>query len=877
MSLMKIENIQVLSGPNYWSTRSCIQMRLNIGELEERPTDKIEGFPEKLKQYLPTMHEHRCSKGTAGGFFERVDEGTWMGHVVEHVALELQTLAGMDTGYGRTRQTNTVGIYNVVFSYIVSEAGKRTAKLSVQFCEDLIEGRDPELDEIILELKELRERYKLGPSTSSIVEEAVKRGIPFFRLNRGSLVQLGYGVNQERIRATMTGKTSSIGVDFAQDKFETKDILDKNGIPVPKGYETRDLDEAQKFAKRIGYPLVVKPTDGNHGRGITVGVNSDKHFIDAFEAAKKQSGNGYIIIEQMLTGHDFRFLVVNGNLVAAAQRVPAHVIGNGINTIQELIDIENENPLRGYGHENVLTEIDINQQTERLIADANYTLDSVLSDEEILYLKTTANLSTGGTAIDILDSVHPANIHVAERAIKIIGLDIGGVDIVADNVTTPLTENGGGIVEINAAPGFRMHLQPTEGLARNVAEPVIDMLFPPGKSATIPIIAIIGTNGKTTTTRLINHICKMAAYTVGMCTTEGVYIKNRLIYPGDMTGPMSHKMVLQDPTVEMAILECARGGILRAGVGFRYCDVGVVTNVSEDHLGLRGIDTIEQLARVKQVVPKVVKQGGTTVLNADDPLVAKMSTDTNGEIVYFSIKPHENKIIQDHLKQGHNAVVYDDGWLCLMKGLWKYPLCDVNEVPITYGGKAMFNVENALAAIAATIGVGIKQENIVAALTTFFPSFSQTPGRLTTYDMNDYKVFVDFAHNVASYSALTDFVSSHNPQKSVITLSLPGDRRAEDFDRVAEVCAKTFNHFVLFEDYLRGTEAGEISSLLKSSLMKFGINDSQISIILNEKDAVSHALDMGGEYDYVVLSNYNIIETNEIVKSKKTELALALA
>jgi cyanophycin synthetase len=872
MSFMKIEHIQVLSGPNCWSTRPCIQMRLNIGELEELPTNKIDGFASRIKEFLPSMHEHRCSIGEAGGFFQRIDEGTWMGHVVEHVALELQTLAGMDTGYGRTRQTQSNSTYNVVFSYIVSEAGKRSGELSVQFCEDLIKNIDPNLNDIIIELKELREKYKLGPSTSSIVDEAVKRDIPFFRLNRGSFVQLGYGKNQERIRATMTGRTSSIGVDFAQDKFETKDILEQNGIPVPKGYETRSLDDALKFSKRIGYPLVVKPSDGNHGRGITVGVLDDEHFLDAFDTAKKQSNNGYVIVEQLLNGHDFRFLVVNGKLVAAAQRVPAHVIGNGKNTIKELVDIENENPLRGYGHENILTEIDINHQTERLIADAGYSLDSILPKNKLLYLKTTANLSTGGTAVDILNSVHPSNIHIAERAIKIIGLDIGGVDIVAENVTTPLTDNGGGIVEINAAPGFRMHLQPTKGLARNVAEPVIDMLFPPGKHATIPIIAITGTNGKTTTTRLVNHICKMAGYTVGMCTTEGVYIKNRLIYPGDMTGPMSHKMVLQDPTVEMAILECARGGILRAGIGFRYCDVGVVTNVSEDHLGLRGIHTVEQLARVKQVIPKVVKHNGTTVLNADDPLVAKMANETNGKIVYFSMKPNENKIIQGHLEKGKNAVVYDEGWLCLMKGFWKYPLCEVSEVPITYDGKASFNIENALAAIAATMGAGIKQENIIAALTTFFPSYSQTPGRLTAYDMGEYKVFVDYAHNVAGYNALTEFVTAHNSLKSVITLSLPGDRRDEDFEKVAEVCAKTFNHFILFEDYHRGTNDGEISNLLKEKLLKNGINKSQITIILNEKDAVLKALEMGGEFDVVVLSNYNIDGTNEIVKSKKSEI-----
>ena len=872
MSYMNIEGIQVLSGPNYWSLRPCIQMRLDIGELEEKPTNKLDQFYERLKKTLPSLYEHRCSVGTAGGFFERVKDGTWMGHVVEHVALELQTLAEMDTGFGRTRETQTTGVYNVVFSYVVSEVGRRAAKLSVKFCENLIDDEDPKLNDIILELKELREEYKMGPSTSSIVDEAVKRGIPFFRLNRGSLVQLGYGKNQERIRATMTGQTGSLAVDFAQDKWETKSLLENHGIPVPKGIETSRYKSAKAAIKRIGYPLVVKPSDGNHGRGITVGVNNEEHFEIAYEAALKQSKNGYVIIEQMLAGADFRFLVINGTLVAAAKRIPAHVRGNGKLSIQQLIDKENENPLRGYGHENVLTEIDVDSQTERLIADAGYTLDSVLDKGEILYLKTTANLSTGGTAIDILDSVHPANVHIAERAIKIIGLDIGGVDIVAPDVTTPLPENGGGIVEINAAPGFRMHLQPTEGLARNVAEPVIDMLYPPGKSCTIPIVAVTGTNGKTTTARLIDHIFKLAGNTVGMCTTDGVYIKNRLIYRGDMTGPMSHKMVLTDPTVDLAILECARGGMLRAGLGFKNCNVGVVTNVSEDHLGLRGIHTVDQLARVKSIIPEIVKQDGVAVLNADDSLVHSMSEKTKGSVIFFSLNWENNPVVSTHLKEGGTAVVFDDGWLCMMKGQWKYPIADVKNVPLTFDGKAKFNIMNALAAAGAAIGLGLKLENIKAGLTTFFPSHAQTPGRLTMTDMGNFNVLVDYAHNKAGYDALIDFVSSYNPEKIIMTLCVPGDRRDEDFESIAESCAKYVDTIVLFESYLRGLGEGELSEKLKKYLIKHGMTEDQIIIIYDEQEAVQYCLDAGGEYDFVILSNYDIDDTHSKVQAHKEKL-----
>ncbi len=855
---MKILQFRTLSGPNYWSLRPCVQMLLDIGELEELPTNKIDGFHERFTTALPTIYEHRCSIGKAGGFFQRVEEGTWMGHVVEHVALELQTLAGMDTGFGRTRETGETGIYHVVYSYIVSEVGRRAGELSVDLCEKLIRGDAYDMDAIIQELKELRERYKLGPSTSSIVDEAVSRGIPFTRLNRGSLVQLGYGTNQKRIRATMTGETSSLAVDFACDKWDTKEMLENHGIPVPKGIETRYFETAKNAVERIGYPLVVKPSDGNHGRGITVGVDNDNLFKDAWEAAKAQSKNGYVILEQMLKGFDFRLLVINGKLVAAAKRIPAHITGDGKLNIQQLIDEENENPLRGYGHENILTEIEVDHQTKRLISDAGYKLKTVLPEGEVLYLKTTANLSTGGTAIDVLDSVHPANVHIAERAIQIVGLDIGGVDIVAPDITSPISENGGGIVELNAAPGFRMHLQPTKGLARNVAEPVIDMLFPPGSTCTIPIIAITGTNGKTTTTRLMNHIMKFTGHTVGMCTTEGVYIKNRLVYEGDMTGPMSHKMVLTDPTVDMAVLECARGGLLRAGLGFRHCDVGIVTNVSADHLGLNYIDDLDKMARVKGVIPETVKPEGHAVLNADDERVADMADNTKGGVIFFSFEGLKNPVIKEHLRTGGQAVIFENGEFCVMKGKWKYPLVEAKDVPITFDGKAKFNIYNVMAAIGAAISLGVKNENITAALTTFFPSFAQTPGRLTMMDMGKYKVVVDFAHNVAGYEGLSEFVNSMNADRTVATLCLPGDRQMEDFESVAKTAAETYDEVILFEGYQRGMEDGYISSTLEKFLIKHGMAADNITTILDEHEAVQFALDRAKDGDLLVISNYDI-------------------
>ncbi|MCA1638424.1 MAG: cyanophycin synthetase, partial [Acidobacteria bacterium] len=535
--------IRTLRGPNYWSGywKRLIIMRLDICEFEQKPTDKIEGFYERMKEAMPSLEKHGCSYQEEGGFFKRVEEGTWAGHVIEHFALELQTLAGMEVGYGRTRETGESGIYNVVFAYFEEEVGRYAARAAVRLFLELAKGKSVEeiqktLAEEVQEMREIREEVRFGPSTGSIVEEAESRDIPYIRLNEHSLVQLGYGVHQQRIQATVTGKTNMISVDIAGDKAATKKLLGEMGVPVPKGYSIRDEDEIESTVKAIGFPLVVKPLDGNHGKGATVGLENLEDVRAAFQKAKKYSPN--VIIEKMLVGNDFRALVVDNKLVAIAERTPAHVIGDGKSTIQQLIDKTNDDPRRGYGHEKMLTQIDVDEQTEKILKAKNYTLETVLPKDEILYLKTTANISTGGTAIDRTDEAHPENVFLFERIAKIVSLDITGIDIIAPNITEPLRENGGGIIEVNAAPGFRMHLAPSEGIGRNVAEYVVNMLFPPGKPARIPIFAITGTNGKTTTTRLIAHILRGSGLTVGFTTTDGTYIQNNQIVAGDNTGPV---------------------------------------------------------------------------------------------------------------------------------------------------------------------------------------------------------------------------------------------------------------------------------------------------------------------------------------------------
>ena len=600
---MKIVDIKTMKGPNYWSVRrhNLTVMVLDLEEMEQFPTNKIDGFGERLEAMFPSMYSHRCSVGCEGGFFQRVKEGTWMGHVIEHIALEIQTLAGMDCGFGRTRGYGEEGVYFVVFNHMVGKVGEYAAKASFRIAEALIANKEYDLDEDIMNMKEIRQNEGLGPSTSSIIKEAEARGIPWIRLNKYSLCQLGYGANQKRIQATVTSETSNIGVEIACDKEETKDLLEQAEVPIPKGDIIRTERGLKEAVDYVGFPLVIKPVNGNHGRGITTNINSLDEALIGFKEAKEVSR--LVIVEKYITGEDHRLLVINNKLVAAAKRTPAHVIGDGKSTIQELVDEVNKDERRGYGHEKVLTEIDINSLTLEILKEMDMTTESVPKKGEMVKLKSTANLSTGGTAEDITELIHPYNVFMAERISKIIGLDICGIDIMAEDLTKPLNKSGGAVLEVNAGPGFRMHLQPTSGLPRNVGGHVVDMLFPPGSNSRIPIIAVTGTNGKTTTSRLIAHIAKMKGKKVGYTTSDGVYIQNRLLMTGDCTGPKSAEFVLKDPTVNFAVLECARGGLLRAGLGFKKCDIGVVTNVAGDHLGLKGIHTIVQLAKVKGVIP----------------------------------------------------------------------------------------------------------------------------------------------------------------------------------------------------------------------------------------------------------------------------------
>lgn len=830
---MKILEIKVLKGPNYWSVRrtKLIQMKLDLEEKEDMPTNKIPGFRERLEKILPTLYEHRCSVGTPGGFFERVDEGTWMGHVIEHIALEIQTLAGMDTGFGRTRtpEGEKKGIYYVVFSYMEEDAGVYAAHAAVRIAQGLIDGKDYDLTEDIHNMRVIREDTRLGPSTGCIVEEAAKRNIPYIRLNKQSLVQLGYGVNQKRIRATIASTTGNIAVDIAGDKEETKMLLEAAEIPVPRGTVVKTEEALKAAVEKFGYPLVIKPIDGNHGKGNTTNINSWEQATKAFEAANAYSRN--VIVEKFITGFDFRCLVINYKFICAALRTPASVVGDGKNNIQWLVDETNKDPRRGYGHEKVLTQITLDQFSQKMLDDAGYTLETVPKKGERVILKPTANLSTGGTSTDITDEVHPANVFMFERIARIIGLDICGIDIMVNDLRTPVSESGGAILEVNAAPGFRMHIEPSEGLPRNVAEPVVDMLFPRGSVGRIPIIAITGTNGKTTTTRLTAHIAKCAGKKVGYTTSDGVYIQNQLMMKGDCTGPVSSAFVLKDPTVDFAVLECARGGILKAGLAFQNCEVAVVTNVAADHMGLGGIHTIEAMAKVKAVVPETVFPHGYAVLNADDDLVYKMKNDLKCNIALFSMD-EDNPRIKEHAAAHGLSCVYENGFVTIMKGSWKIRVLDTKKIPLTYEGKAVHNINNCLPAVlAAYLFRDITIEDIRTGLQTFIPSESLTPGRLNFFHFKNFTMLADFAHNPHGLKLLCDFISKLDYPMRIGVISGTGDRRDEDIRELGEISAQHFDEIIIRCDKnLRGRTAEEIIGLLKEGIEKVNPNLPVITI-----------------------------------------------
>ncbi len=866
---MRILKIQTLRGPNYWSIRrhKLIVMRLDLETLAETPSNEIPGFYEGLVEALPSLEGHYCSPGCRGGFLMRVREGTMMGHIVEHVALELQELAGMHVGFGRTRETATPGIYQVVIEYLNEEAGRYAGRAAVRLCQSIVDrGRYPkaELDQDIQDLKDFWRDSSLGPSTEAIVKEAEKRGIPWMQLGARFLIQLGYGVHQKRMQATMTDNTSILGVELACDKEATKRILAAAGVPVPRGTVINFLDDLEEAIQFVGgYPIVIKPLDGNHGRGITIDIRTWEEAESAYEAARQVSRA--IIVERYYVGRDHRVLVVDGKVVAVAERVPAHVVGNARSTIAELIEETNLDPNRGDGHDNILTKIELDRTSYQLLERQGFTLNSIPPKGTICYLRATANLSTGGIAVDRTDEIHPENLWLAQRVVKIIGLDIAGMDIVTTDISRPLREVDGVIVEVNAAPGFRMHVAPSQGIPRNVAGAVMDMLFPNEQSSRIPILSVTGTNGKTTTTRLLAHIYKQTSKVVGYTTTDGTYIGDYLVEAGDNTGPQSAHVILQDPTVEVAVLETARGGLLRSGLGFEYTNVGVVLNVAADHLGIGDIDTIDQLANLKSVVAEAVSPDGYAVLNADDRRVAAMAEKTKANIAYFTMNP-DSELVRSHIQKGGVAAVYENGYLSIVKGDWTHRIEKAEQIPLTMGGRAPFMIANALAASLAAFVQNVTIEQIRAGLKGFRASVSQTPGRMNLFNLGSYHALVDYAHNPASYEALGSFVRNWTTGVRIGVVGGPGDRRDEDFITLGKLAAEIFDYIIVKEDDdTRGRPRGSAAELITKGITQVKPN-AKFESILDETQAINKGLDMAPNKGLVVILPESVSRAIKLIK-----------
>ena len=849
---LRISRLRAVRGPNFWRLAPVIACDVRLGALEDVPSRDIPGFNERLVRLLPTLREHPCSRGTEGGFLERLEEGTHLPHILEHVALELQTLAGSDVSFGRVVESGDPGVWWLIVAYEEEDVGLQAVREAVRLCKACIAGHEFDVDECVDDLHDLLEDVRLGPSTAAIVNEAERRGIPVRRLNSHSLVQLGLGANLRRVQAAMSDYTSAIAVEIAQDKDDTRRVLSAIGLPVPAGDTATTLEGAVEVAGEIGYPVLLKPLDASHGRGISGRLSDEAGVRAAWEAAREYGRR--VVVERFVEGRDYRVLVVDGRVIAVAERVPAHVIGDGRQTVRELIAEANRDPRRGKGHTRTLTRLPDDARTAEYLASKGLTLDHVPAKGEPVLLRATANLSTGGTSIDRTDEIHPDNVTACEMAAGVVGLDIAGIDVLSPDISVPFRENGAVIIEVNAAPGLRMHTHPSEGKPRGVGAPIIDMLYPPGAPYTIPVIAITGTNGKTTTTRLVAHLFRQTGKVVGFTTTDGVYLQDRLVMEGDMTGPFSANIILSNPTVEVAVLETARGGLLRAGLGFDECDVGVVLNVSADHLGLRGINTLEQLAAVKAVIPAVVKREGHAVLNADDPRVYAMRDRTTADIVFFSTAPDgQNELFEDHLARGGIGARIEDGTFVIRRGRLRIPIATVREVPLMMGGAARFQQGNILAAIATAYVQGVRYDTIRAGLLSFFPSPSMTPGRLNLLRVGQSRVLVDYAHNAAAVEGLMEMVMNIPARRRIGVVAVPGDRRDEDIRGVARLAAG-LDRVIVKEDYdLRGRAEGEVSTLIVQGLRDGGMHLDQIEIVPSEAEAVARALDELGDEELAVV------------------------
>lgn len=848
---MKICELKAFKGRSIYSHKKVIKLIVDLEEWSDTPTKNIRCFNDNLLKILPGLREHHCSIGKPGGFVMRLREGTYLAHVIEHCALEIQNMLGYDVSFGKARQIENSNRYEIIYEYINESAGLEIGKYTVHLIESLCNGKNVGIKTHLDEIKKRAMKSELGPSSKAIMDAAFERGIPIIRIGDGSILQLGYGKYQKRIEATITDNTSCISVDIACDKSTTKEILRDVGIPVPPGSVCTVLHDALEIAEELGYPVVVKPERGNQGKGVSLALTSPQEVAEAFEIARKIDEN--IIVEKYIQGNDYRVLVVGDRVVAVSQRIPAHVIGDGEHTIGQLVELTNMDELRGEGHEKALTKIKIDEISIALLRKQGYNLSSIPTPGERVFLKSNGNISSGGIAFDRTDRVHPVNCEIAVRAAQIIGLDIAGVDIACPDISKPITEGHGAVIEVNAAPGIRMHLYPSKGKQRNVAKNIIDMLFPSGSRHSIPVISVTGTNGKTTTVRMIAHILRVYGYNVGMTTTGGVFINDRCVMKGDTTGPASAKVVLTDKNVEVAVLETARGGIIRSGLGYDLSDISVLTNVTEDHLGIDGVYTLDDLLYVKSLVIEAVKTNGYVVLNADDPMVVQAAKRVRSNTIYFS-KQEDNLIIHKHLAEGGIAVFLKDQYITIATGDGFLQVLHISRIPATYDGKLVYNIENSLAAVSAAYAMKIPVDTIQNALSSFYTDELQNPGRFNLFNIGAFRVVVDYAHNITGYRYTVDAVKKMGASRIIGIIGVPGDRDNNTIKRIGYLSGKSFDYIFIKEDAdLRGRRKGEVADLLKEGALSAGMDSKNIQIILSEVQALKTAIKKAKAGDLIII------------------------
>jgi len=867
---VQILNIQSFNGRNIYSHRPVIKISVDIGELYKYPTKDIEGFNEEILKYFPGLKKHYCSLGYEGGFLERLNEGTYIGHVAEHMILELQNMLGYEVFYGKTRVEREPYVYYIVYEFINEKCGIECARTVFEIIDKILKNEKIDFSEKLEKLKEIAIENDLGPSTKAIYIEAQKRGIPVTRIGNGSILQLGYGKPSRLIQASLTDSPSCIAVDTVSNKDITKRILNDFKIPVPEGDITYSEEGAIFTARSIGFPVVIKPLDGNQGKGVTVNINSEQEVKTAFMEARKFSNS--VLVEKYINGSDYRLLVIGDKLSAAAERRPPYIIGDGIHTVSELVEIENANELRGTDHEKPLTKIKLDDLAKKVLLSQGCDENYVPENNEVIYLRYNSNISTGGTARDCTDEVHPYNADLAVKAAKVLGLDIAGIDICCEDISKPLCEQNGAIVEVNAAPGLRMHIYPSVGKPRNVAGDILDMMFPEGKKYSIPIVSVTGTNGKTTTTRLIAHILKTQGKCVGMTTTCGIYIGDQCILKGDNTGSVSARLLLSNKSIDAAVLETARGGIVKKGLGYDLADIGVITNISDDHLGLDGIDTLEDMAFVKSLVIEAVKPCGYAVINADDKFAGYFMERAKSEVILFS-RDKYNPILKKHIEQGKMAVFIDNDEIMMIKKGVKMHLMNVRDIPITFNGMLECNVENCLAAVSALFGLNMPLETIEKGLKTFLPGSDLNAGRFNIFDMGEFKVMLDYGHNPAGMKEVVKFIKKLDAKRFVGVIGMPGDRQDSSINSAAKICAGAFERLYIKEDTdLRGRDAGEVAQIFYDGVIKCGVPKENVEIVYSEVKALEKAILDAQPGDFIVMFYEDFKASLAVIEELRAEI-----